>query len=65
MNKTLYRIYTLLCFILAGVMAAEASAQDMSGWSDKTLCRLAKTTPDNIYYQAESTRRGLSCGGVG
>ena len=65
MNKTLYRIYTLLCFILAGVMAAEASAQDMSGWSDKTLCRLAKTTPDNIYYQAESTRRGLSCGGAG
>ena len=46
-------------------MAPHALSQDMKGWSDKTVCRLAKTTPDNIYYQAESTRRGLSCGGVG
>ena len=34
-----------------------------SSWSDKTICRLAKATPDNVKYQAESTSRGLSCGG--
>jgi len=33
-----------------------------SSWSDKTICRLAKATPDNVEYQAESTKRGLSCG---
>ena len=35
-----------------------------ASWSDKTICRLAKTTPDNVEYQAELTRRGLSCGGA-
>ena len=33
-----------------------------SSWSDKTICRLAKATPDNAEYQTESTSRGLSCG---
>ena len=44
-------------------MAPHALSQDVSGWSDKTICRLAKATPDNVEYQAESTKRGLSCGG--
>ncbi|WP_443641777.1 VCBS repeat-containing protein [Candidatus Njordibacter sp. Uisw_039] len=39
-------------------------SQDVSGWSDKTICRLAKATPDNVEYQAELTSRGLSCGGA-
>ena len=34
-----------------------------SSWSDKTICRLAKATPDNVEYQTELTSRGLSCGG--
>ena len=54
-----------ICLLTLALMAPHALSQDMKGWSDKTVCRLAKTTPDNIYYQAESTRRGLSCGGVG
>jgi len=44
-------------------MATHALSQDISGWSDNTVCRLAKATPDNVEYQAESTKRGLSCGG--
>ena len=40
------------------------SDNHFSSWSDKTICRLAKTTPDKIEYQAESTKRGLSCGGA-
>ena len=62
MNKTLYRIYTLLFLILAGVMASEASAQGMSGWSDKTVCRLLLSKPDDPAYLEESTSRDLSCG---
>jgi len=45
-------------------MATHALSQDLSGWSDKTVCRLAKATPDNVEYQTESTKRGLSCGGA-
>ena len=54
-----------ICLLTLALITPHAMSQDMKGWSDKTVCRLAKTTPDNIYYQAESTRRGLSCGGVG
>ena len=46
------------------VFSAPAYAHDMSGWTDKTICRLAKATPDNVEYQTESTKRGLSCGGA-
>ena len=45
-------------------MATHTLSQDMSGWSDKTVCRVAKATPDNVDYQAELTKRGLSCGGA-
>ena len=45
-------------------MATHALSQDLSGWSDKTVCRLAKAIPDNVEYQTESTKRGLSCGGA-
>lgn len=38
-------------------------AQDMSGWSDKTVCRLAKTQADNSAYLAEAESRNLSCSG--
>ncbi|MGY8982680.1 MAG: hypothetical protein ACKVJ9_09605, partial [Cytophagales bacterium] len=53
----------IVCVLIASLMAPHALSQDVSGWSDKTICRLAKATPDNIEYQAESTKRGLSCGG--
>jgi hypothetical protein len=30
-------------------------------WSDKTLCRVLKTEPDNAGYRAEAMARGLEC----
>jgi hypothetical protein len=53
----------VVCVLIASLMATHALSQDLSGWSDKTVCRLAKATPDNVEYQAELTSRGLSCGG--
>ena len=50
-----------LCVLLAPIYLL--ANDHFSSWSDKTICRLAKTTPDNVEYQAESTSRGLSCGG--
>ena len=53
------RVIWLLCVSL---MATHALSQDLSGWSDKTVCRLVKATPDNVEYRTELTSRGLSCG---
>ncbi|CAI8188315.1 Uncharacterised protein [marine metagenome] len=49
-----------LCVLLTPMYSL--ANDHFSSWSDKTICRLAKATPDNIEYQAESTKRGLSCG---
>ena len=46
------------------VYTCGGGSNKMASWSDKTICRLAKAAPDNVEYQAESTSRGLSCGGV-
>ncbi|MDB9753738.1 hypothetical protein OAB29_06270 [Oceanospirillaceae bacterium] len=54
--------FRLVCLLAASLMATHALSQDLSGWSDKTVCRLVKATPENVEYQAESTKRGLSCG---
>ena len=54
----------IVCVLIASFIATHALSQDISGWSDKTICRLAKATPDNVEYQAESKSRGLSCGGA-
>jgi len=52
----------IACLLAASLLATHALSQGISDWSDKTICRLAKTTPDNVEYQAEEKRRGLSCG---
>ena len=54
----------VVLILTASLMATHALSQDLSGWSDKTVCRVAKATPDNMDYQAELTKRGLSCGGA-
>ena len=41
-------------------MAVNAFAQDLSGWSDKTVCRLVKSD-GGAAYVAESDIRGLNC----
>jgi len=55
----------LLKMIAAGILLTPiyALANDhFSSWSDKTVCRLAKATPDDVEYQAEVVLRKLSCG---
>lgn len=53
---------TLLILMLVGAMASQVSAQDMSGWSDKTLCRLLLSKSDTPANIKEAASRGLSCG---
>ena len=60
-NKRLRNVIAL-CALLTPIYAL--ANDHFSSWSDKTICRLAKATPDNVEYQAESTKRGLSCGGA-
>ena len=43
-------------------MATHALSQDLSGWSDKTLCRQLLKNPDNTDYVQEADSRGLACG---
>ena len=52
----------VVCLLCVSLIATPALSQGMSGWSDKTVCRLAKATPDNVEYRTELTNRGLSCG---
>ena len=54
----------LVCLLTASIMATHALSQDMSGWSDKTVCRLLLSKPDAPAYIKESTTRGLKCDGV-
>jgi len=58
-NKHLRNLIAL-CVLLTPMYSL--ANDHFSSWSDKTICRLAKATPDNVEYQAESTKRGLSCG---
>ena len=48
--------------LLAILLAMPVLAVDMSGWSDKSVCRLVTATADNAVYLAEAQRRKLDCG---
>jgi hypothetical protein len=51
-----------IIFVLTvSVIATHALSQDLSGWSDKTLCRLLLTNSDNTDYLEEGARRSLDC----
>jgi len=52
----------LLGMVAASLMAVTAMAADMSGWSDKTVCRLLTGKPNNAEFVAEALQRGLNCG---
>ena len=52
----------LLVSAIAAALALPILAADMSGWSDKSVCRLVTTTVDNAVYLAEAQRRQLICG---
>jgi hypothetical protein len=50
----------LVCLLFAFLMATNALSQDLSGWSDKTVCRLVKSDGGTAYVE-EATSRGLGC----
>jgi hypothetical protein len=52
--------FRYFCFICATVLATQVYAADMSGWSDKTVCRLVKAGGHSDSNE-EATRRGLDC----
>jgi hypothetical protein len=60
---TLNKGLQLICLISIYLWSTFTLAQDMSGWSDKTLCRLIKNSGDQAYIE-EASRRDLVCGGV-
>ena len=51
-------IRTLLLSLL---FSGPVWAQDMSAWSDQTVCRLVKMQQDNTLYLEEAKSRGLAC----
>ena len=54
--------FRYFCFICASLMATHALSQELSGWSDKTVCRLLLTNSGNTDYVQEADSRGLTCG---
>ena len=52
---------SILLSTLIIITSHNAYAQDMSGWSDKTVCRLASAQSDNSTFLAEAASRGIDC----
>ena len=46
--------------ILGCATTLEASVQEMSGWSDKTVCRLVESDTGAVYAE-EAISRDLAC----
>jgi len=55
--KTGFRYF---CFICASLLATQVLAQNMSGWSDKTVCRLVNSGGGQEHIE-EAASRGLDC----
>ncbi|MDP6191001.1 MAG: hypothetical protein QF872_09370, partial [Gammaproteobacteria bacterium] len=53
--------FRIVCVLIASVMATHALSQDLSSWSDKTVCRLAASQQGSPQYLQEAKNRGLSC----
>ena len=53
----------VVCLLSVSLIATHAVSQDLSGWSDKTVCRLASSQQDDPQYLQEAKVRGLACGG--
>ena len=51
----------MACLLSVTLMAQPVLSQDMSGWSDKTICRLAANQPDEALYLQEVITRVLDC----
>ncbi len=55
-------VILLVSALFATLLVLPVLAADMSGWSDKSVCRLVMTTADNAAYLAEAQQRKLDCG---
>ena len=53
--------FRLVCLLTLSLMATHALSQDLSGWSDKTVCRQLLNNPDNTDYAQEADSRSLDC----
>tara|TARA_B110000114_G_scaffold185280_1_gene231640 strand:+ start:678 stop:2021 length:1344 start_codon:yes stop_codon:yes gene_type:complete len=51
----------MLGVLIASLIPIQAIAQDLSGWSDKTVCRLLSTNAENTDYLEEAVSRNLEC----
>jgi hypothetical protein len=51
----------MACLLSVTLMAQPVLSQDMSSWSDKTICRLAANQPDEALYLQEVITRVLDC----
>ena len=49
------------CVLCATLISLPALSQELSGWSDKTICRLASNQPDEPLYLQEVIKRALVC----
>ena len=52
--------FRYFCFVFVSLLATQVFAADMSGWSDKTVCRLVKAGGGQEHID-EATKRGLGC----
>ena len=49
----------MACLLGVTLIAQPVLSQDISGWSGKTICRLASNQPDEAFYQQEVITRQL------
>ena len=49
-----------ICLLIASLVATPVLSQGMSGWSDKTVCRLVESDGGAAYVE-EASSRGLDC----
>jgi len=52
----------MACLLSVTLMSQPVLSEDISGWSDKTICRLASNQPDEALYQQEVITRQIECG---
>jgi len=50
----------VICLLIASFIVTPALSQGMSGWSDKTVCRLVESDGGAAYVE-EASIRGLDC----
>jgi len=53
----------VVCLLSISLIATPALSQGMSGWSDKTVCRLVSSQQDNPQFLQEAKKRELACAG--